>query len=64
MNDLLSKLQLWKLPKDSPFYYEGAVTWASIEARGATLKNKEFREETRDRVVVTGGRFWESLNDG
>ncbi|KAJ8066575.1 hypothetical protein OCU04_005625 [Sclerotinia nivalis] len=32
---------LWKLPDDSPFSYEGAVTWASIEARDAALKTKE-----------------------
>lgn len=32
---------LWKLPKDSPFSYEGAVTWASLEARDIALKSKE-----------------------
>jgi hypothetical protein len=32
---------LWKLPEDSPFSYEGAVTWASLEAREAALKTKE-----------------------
>ncbi|KAF8861155.1 hypothetical protein BDZ45DRAFT_713460 [Acephala macrosclerotiorum] len=32
---------LWKLPEDSPFSYEGAVTWASLEARDVALKSKE-----------------------
>ena len=35
---------LWKLPDDSPFSYEGATTWASLEARDAALKTKEGRE--------------------
>lgn len=32
---------LWKLPEGSVFSYEGAVTWASLEARDAALKTKE-----------------------
>ena len=35
---------LWKLPDDSPFSYEGATTWASLEARDAALKTKEGLE--------------------
>ncbi len=35
---------LRKLPDDSPFSYEGATTWASLEAREAALKTKEGLE--------------------
>ena len=35
---------LWKLPDDSPFSYEGATTWTSLEARDAALKTEEGRE--------------------
>lgn len=35
---------LWKLPDDSPFSYEGATTWVSLEARETALKTKEGLE--------------------
>lgn len=38
---VLISWKLWKLPDDSPFSYEGEVTWASIEAREAALKTDE-----------------------
>lgn len=35
---------LWKLPDDCPFSYEGAVTWASLEAREAALKTEKGQQ--------------------
>lgn len=48
--NILLSWTLWKLPDDSPFSYEAAVTWVSLEAREMALKT-EAGQQCKDDVL-------------